>query len=236
MITTLRKRITDILNSKGWSVQHFADLVESEYEDISAFTVENICRGRTADPRVSTLLAMSKVLGHSINCLMGECPHTKEERDLLNYYRQSGTHGKSYILSVAKYERLATKTEKESYNTHTIKCLIPRGKIRNGIVYDICEEKEIETHIKDAFVAIQMIDNNLAPKFCKNDIILFENRFPENGEIAAFFKKDRAYIRKFIEEDGQYRLKSLYPNFEDIILKRMDDIEYVGTCINIVRS
>jgi transcriptional regulator with XRE-family HTH domain len=236
MITTLRKRITDILNAKGWSVQYFADLVEEKYEDISADTVKNICRGKTADPRVSTLMAMSKVLGHSINCLMGECPHSKEEREIINCYRKSGEHGKNYILSVARYEASATKAEETSFDKHKIECLFPRGEIRKGIVYDMCERERIETHIKDVFVAVQMTDNDLAPIFFKGDILLFENRFPENGEIAAFFRKDRAYIRKFYEENGQYRLKSLYPQYEDIILKKMDDILYIGTCISVVRE
>lgn len=235
MITTLRKRITDILNVKGWSVQYFADLVEEQYEDISAFTVENICRGKTADPRVSTLLAMSKVLGHSINCLMGECPHTKEEREILNYYRQCGEHGKSIIGFVAKYEAISAKAEREAIGKHKIPCLIPSGNIREGIIYDRCESTEIYTSEKKAYTAIQMTNNDLVPIYCKGDIILIENRFPNHREYGAFFKDDRAYIRQYIEEDGQYRLRCLHKQGEDIVLTRMDQIEYIGTCIDVVR-
>lgn len=236
MINILRRRITDILNSKGWSVQYFADLVEQSNEEVSADTVKNICRGKTADPRVSTLLAMSKVLGHSINCLMGECPHTKEEREILNYYRNCGTHGKSLIRFVAKYEAVSAKAEREAFNKHKIPCLIPQGNIREGIVYDRCESTEIYTSAKNAYTAIQMTNNDLAPVYCKGDIILIEDRFPSNKEHAAFFRGDRAYIRQYIEEDGQYRLRCLHGHGKDITMKRMDEIDYIGTCIGVVRE
>lgn len=236
MINILRKRIMDILAAKGWTVQYFADLVEEKYEDISAYTVENICRGKTADPRVSTLLAMSNVLGHSINCLMGQCQHTPEERMLLNNYRACGKHGKSIIGLVAKYEAGAIKSERESFDRHRIPCLLPHGEIHKGIVYDNCETIEIETTIPEAYFAIQMVNNDLAPMYCKDDVMLFENRFPRNGEHAAFMRGDRVYIRKFIEEDGQYRLKCLHNYGEDLVFKRMDQVEYIGTCVGVIRT
>ena len=81
-----------------------------------------------------------------------------------------------------------------------------------------------------------MISNDLVPAYCKDDVILIEDRFPRSGEYAAFFKDNRAYIRKYIEEDGKYRLKCLHKMGEDIVLKRMDQIEYIGTCIDVIRA
>lgn len=236
MITTLRKRILDILNSKGWSIQYFADLVEEQYEDISSDTVKNICRGKTVDPRVSTVLAMSKVLGHSVNCLMGDCVHSKEERDILNYYKQCGKHGRSIIGYVAKYEAVSAKSEREGFDKHKIPCLVPQGNIREGIIYDKCESTEIYTTEPKAFTAIQITSNDLAPIYCEGDIILIEDRFPNEKENAGFLQGDRAYIRQYIKEDGQYRLRCLHGHGKDIIVRRMDEIDYIGTCIGVVRA
>jgi SOS-response transcriptional repressor LexA len=136
---------------------------------------------------------------------------------------------------IAKYEAGAIKNDREGLDQHTIPCIVPHGEIRKGIIYDLCETVEIKTSIKKAFIAVEMTDNDLAPVYCKGDIILFEDRFPESGEVAAFFNADRAYIRKFIEENGQYRLKSLFPQGEDIILKRMDCSKYIGTCVGVIR-
>lgn len=227
----ISERLHSELAIRGWSLAEFADKCELPLE-----TVKNIFYGKTADPKVSTLLKMGDVLGLSVNCLLGKCPHTKEEREIVSYYRQCGRHGKSIIRLIAKFEATSAKAERDAKGKHTIPCLLPRGEVRKGIIYDMCETEYIETSVEDAFVAVQMTDNDLAPVFCRGDIIMFEDRFPEPGEIAAFFKKDRAYIRKFVEENGEYRLKSLFPHGEDIVLKRLDEMTYIGTCIGVVRS
>ena len=105
-----------------------------------------------------------------------------------------------------------------------------------GIIYDACETIEIETSVSEAYVAIMMPTNTFAPYFCKGDVVLFENRFPADGEYAAFYRSDRAYIRKYMEEGKNYRLKCLHSQGEDIVLKRMDETEYIGTCCGVVRS
>lgn len=227
----LTERFRGLVDTSGMSLQEVADKSSVPFE-----TVRNIYYGKVTDPKVSTVMKLANLFHLSVNCLMGQCTHTREEKAMLQYYRQCGTHGKSVIELVAKYEAVSAKAERESVDKHKIPCLFPRGEIRKGIVYDLCETKDIEVCTKDAFVAIQMTDNDLAPVFCRGDIILFEDRFPENGEIAAFFKTDRVYVRKFIEENGKYILKSLYPQGDDIILKRMNEMEYIGTCIGVVRE
>ena len=232
MNTIISQRMHELSAAKGLSIQDIAD-----QSGLPVESVRNLYYGRVADPRISSLLAIANVLEVGVNCLMGQCNHTKEERHLILNYRSCGRHGKSIIELIAKYEAGAVKSEREGTDKHMIPCIFPRGEIRKGIIYDMCETKEIETSIPDAFIAIQMTDNDLAPIYCKNDIILFENRFPENGEISAFFKKDRVYIRRFFEEEnGQYRLKCLFPHGEDIIMNQINEFSYVGTCISVVRS
>ena len=46
----------------------------------------------------------------------------------------------------------------------------------------------------------------------------------------------KIYIRQFIEDEKEYRLHCIHGIHEDIVLKRMDEIEYVGTCIDVIRS
>ena len=231
----LSGRLKTILFNKGMTFGEFAEKCE-EQEGLPLETVKNVYYGRTNDPKVSTVLKMARVLDYSVNCLMGECPHTKEEREVLGYYKQCGEHGKSIIQLVAKYEAVSAKAERESPDKHKIPCLMPKDRIHEGIVYDTCETIEIETTMKNAYVAIKMTTNDMVPTFCKGDVILYANQFPGNGEYGAFIVGDRAYIRRFIEEEGQYRLKCLHNMGEDIILKRLDDIEYIGTCIGVVRA
>lgn len=231
MHNIISKRLKDLLNMRGISISEFAEMCELPIE-----TVKNIYYARTADPKVSTLLKMSNVLNLTVNCLMGQCPHTKDEQALLNFFRSCGSHGKSLILLTAKYEAITAKGQRESFTKRIIPCLLTTGNVHEGIVYDQCEVVEIETTKTDAYIAIKVSTNDLAPKYCKDDILLIENRFPKNKEYAVFFMDGKIYIRQFIEDEKEYRLHCIHGIHEDIVLKRMDEIEYVGTCIDVIRS
>lgn len=227
----LSERLRDLLNSRGISIAEFAEMCDLPLE-----TVKNIYYGKTTDPKVSTLMKMGNVLNLSVNCLMGQCPHPKEEQILLGYYRMCGEHGRSLILLTSKYEAVSAKAEREARGKHKIPCLIANGNMSEGIVYDNCETTEVITTTKEAYVAIKVTTNDLVPVYCKGDIILIKNCFPNNGEYVMFYKSERAYIRKFTEENGRYKLKSIHDIGEDILLKRMDEVEYVGTCVSVIRA
>ena len=227
----LSKRIQEILIDLKWTKEMLAEKSGLPFE-----TVKNIYYGRTPDPKVSTIMAIAEATGHSMNCLMGKCPHTPKERAILRNYRACGEHGRSLIELVAKYEAGSVKTERESNTKHMIPCMMPYGDMAKGIFYDACETVEIETAIPEAYIAIKIISNDFAPKYCKGDVVLFENRFPKHEETASFLRGDRVYIRRFLEEDGQYRLKCLHQKAADIVVKRLDEIDYIGTCCGVIRS
>lgn len=227
----LGTRIRELLAVRGISKEEFADMCDLPIE-----TIRNIYYGKTPDPKISTVMKMSQALNITVNCLMGQCSHSMEERALLQYFRACGNHGKSVILLSSKYEALTAKEEREAVNKHTIPCLIPHGNIRQGIIYENCESVEMYTANQDAYVAIQMTNNDLVPAYCKGDVILIENRFPGNSEFGVFYKDGNAYIRQYIEEEGQYRLRCLHNEGKDFIFKRMDEIEYIGTCCGVVRA
>jgi len=227
----LRQRFVTLLAERNWSLEYF-----SEISGVPIETAKNLKSGKTTNPRLDTVEKMAEAFNISINCLIGKCPHTTEEKALLRNYRICGKHGKSIIELIAKYEATAAKSDRDAEGKHKIPCLIPSGDVSKGIIYDACETIEIETSVSEAYVAIMMPTNTFAPYFCKGDVVLFENRFPADGEYAAFYRSDRAYIRKYMEEGKNYRLKCLHSQGEDIVLKRMDEIEYIGTCCGVVRS
>lgn len=227
----LSERLRSLLAVRGITKEEFAQMCDLPIE-----TVRNIFYGKTPDPKISTVLKMSKALNITVNCLMGECSHSIEERALLQHYRMCGNHGKSLIELTAKYEALTAKEEREALDKHTIPCLIPQGSIRQGIIYDGCETVEIYTSNQEAYTAIKMTNNDLVPTYCKGDIILIENRFPDHMEYGVFYKDGRAYVRQYMEETEGYRLKCLHNAGKDIFVKRMDEIEYIGTCCGVVRA
>lgn len=224
-------RLREILAERRMSKDELAELC-----DLPVETIRNIYYGKTPDPKASTVMKISKALNITVNCLMGECSHSSRERALLQYFRNCGHHGKSVILLSAKYEALIAKEEREATSKHTVPCLIPKGDIYQGIVYDTCEVVELYTPNEEAYVALKMTNNDLVPVYCKGDVILISNRFPANNEYGVFYQNGRAYIRQYIEEENQYRLKCLHKFTKDMVFKRMDEIEYLGTCCGVVRA
>lgn len=224
-------RVRDIMNSKNMTIQQLADMANLPVE-----TVKNIYYGKTNDPKVSTVLAIANAFHISVNCLMGQCQHTAEERKLLQYYRLCGGHGKSLIALTARHEATVSKNEREHRDKHKIPCLIPSGRINHGFAYTDSEVVEIETVKPNAYVAIKIVSNSYVPAYCKGDILLLEDRYPDHGERAVFVKEGVGYIRKFIEEDGKYILRCVAGHREDIVLKSLDVVECVGTCIGVSRE
>ena len=231
MINALSERLRELMKVRGWDIEDVAEKSGQSYE-----TVRNIYYAKTKNPRVETLLAIANVFGISVNCLMGQCQHTAEERALLQYFRESGHHGKNLILISAKYEAHTAKEEREATGRHKIPCLFPEGDIYHGIDYDSCKTEEIWTSNNEADVAIQMTNNCLMPIYCKGDTILIAHRFPRDNEYGVFYYHGKAYIRQYIERDDEYILKCLHKYDKDLVFKRMDDIEYLGTCCGVVRS
>ena len=227
----LDERLRGILNSQNISIAEFADMCELPIE-----TIKNIYYGKTTDPKISTVMKIAKALDYSVNCLMGECAHDKEEMQLLGFYRMCGNHGKSLIQLTAKYEALTAKDERDSYGKHKIPYLLAKGNLNEGIEYDNCEVSEIDTTVADAFVGIKLTTNDLVPKYCKGDILLLANRFPHNKEYAVFYKGGKGYLRQYIEQDNKYILRSVHNTKEDKTFRRMDQVEYIGTCIGVIMA
>lgn len=227
----ISERMKKEMEIRGWNKERLAEVCDLPLE-----TIRNIYYGKSQDLKLSTALKIANAFGLSVNCMVGKCPHTPSERAILQNYRNCGPHGKSLIELTARYEAGAIKNEREGCGKHKIPCRYPQGDMRKGFVYDMCEESNIETVVPEAYIAIQMSGNDFVPMYCKGDILLFEDKFPLQGEIAAFLIGDRAYIRKFYEEEGRYRLKCLHRHDEDIVLKRMDEVDYIGTCVGVVRS
>lgn len=227
----LSRRIKELSNSKGWTKEMLADKSNLSYD-----TVKNLWYGKTPDPKLSTVLQLSEAFGITVNCLVGRCVHTQDEKDMLNYFRACGEHGKAVIEIVAKYEAISARASRESQGHHMIPCIIPNGEISKGIVYDTSKTIDIETTVKEAHIAIKITTNDLIPIFCKDDILLFENRFPRNEEYGAFYINGRLFIRQYLEIDNQYILKCLHSKSSDLIYKRLDSIEYMGACVDIIRT
>lgn len=229
------KKIRDLMIEQDISLQKLADTSGVPFE-----TLRNIYYQKVKDPKVSTAFQLAQALGVTVEYLLGENKYLEceqEEEELIKNYRECGNHGRAVIRIVARFESKAAQNERMNIHKmkHRIPCLIPVGKVSDGIYYNSCNVENEYTMIKKVYLAIEITSNNFAPAYCKGDRILLENRFPELGERAVFTDGLKAYFRYFKMKGNDYCLECLNGRGKDIILHRMDEMDCMGTCISVIR-
>lgn len=229
----LSKKLREALLNRNITWQECAETAGIPLE-----TMRNLYYGKVKDPKASTLLQLSHVLHVSINWLMGEKTFTKDEEELILNYRKCGIHGKSVLQQVSKFESHTALDEREAPGKHRIPCIVPDSLLYESAKYNIGETKEIYTPEQDAFMAFTVPNNNWAPHFCKHDIILLKDAFPNSGEEALFTYRGEIYYRKYIEGDQEHILRCINGRHKDLVFKRMDSesLVCVGTFLGIVRA
>ena len=235
-------KIRELMIEKDISLPDLATLSGVPFE-----TLRNIYYRKVKDPKVSTAFQLASALGVTVEYLLSDTNKEEEledaeeqeniEEEILENYRECGNHGRAIIRIVARFESKAAKKERLNLHKmkHRIPCLIPVGRVGDGIDYNSCTVEDEYTMIKKVYLAIEITNNNFAPAYCKGDRILLENRFPELGERAVFTDGVKAYFRYFKMEGDKYCLKCLNGRGEDILLRRMDEVDCLGTCISVIR-
>ncbi len=224
-------RLNEILKDKGMTWQKLA-----EKADVPLETMRNIYYGKVRDPKVSTMMAISRALNLSVNYLMGESIYTEEEQALIRHYKKCGNHGKNIMMLIAEYEANLAIHERNQKDKHRIPCIVPIGEVGDGLKYSTCETIEVYTTEERAFIAVLTPNNYWAPSYCKGDMILLEKRFPKNGEDALFTIEDKVYFRRYTELEKGFLLKCPNDRAADMKFDRMDKLYCVGTCVGIVRD
>lgn len=224
-------RLNQLLEEKNMSWQKLAEIA-----NVPAETMRNIYYGKVRDPKVSTMMAISRALNISVNYLMGESIYTEEEQALIRNYRKCGTHGKNIMMLVAEYEANLALCERNKKDRHRIPCIVPIGDVGDGIKYSTCDTIEVYTTEERAFIAVLTPNNYWAPAYCKGDLILLEKRFPKNGEDALFTIDGRVYFRRYKELEKGFALLCPNDRGADLRFDRMDKVYCVGTCVGIVRD
>ena len=225
----LGDKLKEIMRVKGVDCRELSNSSEVPLE-----TIRNLYYGKVTDPKVSTVTAISKALGCSVNHLMGEEIYTPKEVNLILNYRKCGSHGKALMYLVGRYEAMTARHDCD--DAYVVPCFVPEGAMVDGFEYKCSEVIDVETDCEDAYAAIKVTSNNFMPSFCEGDIILLEDRFPEDGERAVFVIDGIGYFRRFVEKNGRNVLRSISRHGEDIVIKMTDAVHFVGTYIGVIKA
>ncbi len=219
------KRLKVMMNKKGLTLEALSDLSNVPLE-----TIRNILYRRAKNPRIDTILALSRTLNVSIESLIGEST-CEEEEELLFAYRESGEHGKKFIRAIAQIEAqwqsgMATNDGRE------IPCLVPTAaETSDGAAFSSFDVEHVKTSCENAYMAVRLPNDHFSPRYCKNDVLLLSDKFPTEGENALFLYDHRLYFRQFHILEKGYSLNTINGRGIPLHFRRMDRCRLIGTCM-----
>ena len=197
------KQLKAMMDKKGLTLEKLSMLSNVPIE-----TIRNIIYRRARNPRVDTLLALSRTLDVSMESLMGESPREEEEQ-LLFAYR----------------ERVDVNEERE------IPCLIPAVETSDGAAFSSFDVEHVKTACENVYMAMRLPNDHFSPRYCKNDVLLLSDKFPNEGENALFLYNHRLYFRQFHISEKGYALNTINGRGTALRFRRMDSCRLIGTCM-----
>ena len=219
------KQLKAMMDKKGLTLEKLSVL-----SNVPVETIRNIIYRRARNPRVDTVLALSRTLNVSMECLMGESL-CEEEEQLLFTYRESGEHGKKFIRAIAEIEAQWQEGLESNGSKYAIPCLIPSAQTADGAIFSSFDVEHIETACQNVYMAIRMPNDHFSPRYCKNDILLLSDKFPTEGENALFLYDHRLYFRQFHIMEKGYALNTINGRGVPLHFRRMDSCRLIGTCM-----
>lgn len=139
------KQLKAMMDKKGLTLEKLSMLSNVPIE-----TIRNIIYRRARNPRVDTLLALSRTLDVSMESLMGESPREEEEQ-LLFAYRESGEHGKKFIRAIAEIEA-QWQAGVDVNEEREIPCLIPAVETSDGAAFSSFDVEHVKTACENVYM------------------------------------------------------------------------------------
>ena len=218
------KQLKAMMDKKGLTLEKLSMLSNVPIE-----TIRNIIYRRARNPRVDTLLALSRTLDVSMESLMGESPREEEEQ-LLFAYRESGEHGKKFIRAIAEIEA-QWQAGVDANEEREIPCLIPAVETSDGAAFSSFDVEHVKTACENVYMAVRLSNDHFSPRYCKNDVLLLSDKFPNEGENALFLYNHRLYFRQFHISEKGYALNAINGRGTALRFRRMDSCRLIGTCM-----
>lgn len=206
----------------------------SSLSQVPLETIRNILYKRALNPRIDTIVAIARALNVSVEELIMDTQDSDISR-LLSRYCQCNPHGKQLLNLIAEIESDMSCRKKRTSDINQIPCIEVHTAYADAIPYQACSFKAVSAASSQAFLALKMPDNRYAPVMCADDILLFENRFPNDGETALFYYEGMLYLRYLRQYEDGYVLAGLCGRSPDIRIVRMDQYLLIGTYIGISR-
>ena len=149
---------------------------------------------------------------------------------LLFAYRESGEHGKKFIRAIAEIEA-QWQAGVDVNEEREIPCLIPAVETSDGAAFSSFDVEHVKTACENVYMAVRLPNDHFSPRYCKNDVLLLSDKFPNEGENALFLYNHRLYFRQFHISEKGYALNTINGRGTALRFRRMDSCRLIGTCM-----
>lgn len=230
----INKGLRSILTARHISMEELSTLSGVPLE-----TIRNLFYHKAENPRLNTVLALSRALNVSVESLVQNTVQNAADEDenlLLENYRRCSPHGKYLIDLIASMENEMSTNTLNTSNRYTIPCFTADNAAIDGSFYSTYNATYIDVNTPKAYAAIRIPNNMFAPEYCLNDVVLLSSHFPNSGEHALFLHQGQLYFRKFqIVSATEYLLSAIHGRGPDIHVQNLHQYRLIGTCIGIFR-
>lgn len=174
------KQLKAMMDKKGLTLEKLSMLSNVPIE-----TIRNIIYRRARNPRVDTLLALSRTLDVSMESLMGESPREEEEQ-LLFAYRESGEHGKKFIRAIAEIEA-QWQAGVDANEEREIPCLIPAVETSDGAAFSSFDVEHVKTACENVYMAVRLPNDHFHRDIVKMMFYCYQINFQLREKMHCFY-------------------------------------------------
>ena len=211
----------------------------AERSGISLGTINKLFSGASADPKFSTLCALSDAFGVSIDEMMGRKKGEDPELAKNEYfakYMELGEEGRLLVNRVIAEEHARVLREQSTVTytldapkTRTIRLYNISASAGTGSYLSSSDYTNISLYATpvtdEADFAVKVYGDSMRPKYSSGDILLVKSASEvAHGEYGIFSVDGESYVKKF----GGDRLISVNPEYSDIMLSEFNRIVCFG--------
>lgn len=218
----------------------------SEISGISLGTLNKLLSGATTDPKLSTLLALSRAFDCSLDELLGRGDGLSRvaESEIMRKYAEldgSGKETADYIIN-KEYKRMRSAAMGAAIRREEVRA------IRTLRLYDTGASAGTGSYLTDsgytnitvyrnavtdsADFAVRVAGNSMNPKYQDGDILLVSSgETPQKGEFGIFSVDGESYFKQY----GGDELVSLNPDYDNIPLSGVSSFICFGKVIGRIK-
>ena len=208
----------------------------SEISGISIGTLNKLLSGASADPKLSTIIALSSALGISLGDIEGRHKNTPELNESVKKYMELDKEGR-----VRADETINREYERMKRDESTATYSLDAPKIRSVKLYNISVSAGTGSYLSssdyttislysnpvtdEADFAVKVYGDSMLPRYSSGDILLIKSaQSVDVGDYGIFSVDGESFVKKF----GGDRLISLNPDYSDIKLSEFNQTVCFG--------